>query len=137
MPSGLLIYPLVCFVAWIVMLYALLTLLRAPAVWNLRVSKGNVEAWINRESKVSANLSNQFEWPILYFAICVLLISQYQTVNPAYIWAAWIFLFGRVVHTGVQVLTDDTRLRGLVFMINFLAVLAMWFLYFVETVRVA
>ena len=33
---------------------------------------------------------------------------------------------GRVMHSGVQVLTANVRLRGVVFTINFLAVLAMW-----------
>jgi hypothetical protein len=39
---------------------------------------------------------------------------------------AWVFILGRVIHSGVQILTDNVRLRGLVFTINFLAVLAMW-----------
>jgi len=95
MQSGLLIYPLVCFVVWIVSLYALLTVLRAPVIWNLKFLKGSRDTWEERELSVSANLSNQFEWPTLFLAICVLLMSQYQTLNPVYIWSAWIFLIGR------------------------------------------
>ena len=37
--------------------------------------------------------------------------------------AAWIFLLGRLFHTGVQTLTDNVRLRGQVFIINFTGIL--------------
>lgn len=39
---------------------------------------------------------------------------------------AWLFLLGRLVHGAVQILTSNVRLRGLVFTINFLAVLGLW-----------
>ena len=39
--------------------------------------------------------------------------------------AAWVFVAGRVIHTLVQTLTDNVPLRGQVFMINFLAVVAL------------
>ena len=39
--------------------------------------------------------------------------------------AAWVFVAGRVIHTLVQTLTDNVPLRGNVFMINFLAVMAL------------
>ena len=37
-----------------------------------------------------------------------------------------IFVIGRVLHSVVQIFTDNIRLRGMVFTINFAAVLAMW-----------
>ena len=39
---------------------------------------------------------------------------------------AWIFVGGRLLHSAVQILTTNIRLRGLVFMVNFLAVLGLW-----------
>jgi hypothetical protein len=39
--------------------------------------------------------------------------------------AAWTFFVGRVIHTGVQTLTTNVPLRGLVFVINFLGVVAL------------
>ena len=41
---------------------------------------------------------------------------------------AWIFVAGRVLHSAVQILTRNVRLRGVVFTINFLAVLGLWIL---------
>jgi len=48
------------------------------------------------------------------------------------VWAARLFIVGRLIHSAVQVLTGNIRLRGLVFTINFVSVLAMWFLYAAE-----
>ena len=39
---------------------------------------------------------------------------------------AWLFVAGRVLHRPVQVFTTNIRLRGLVFMVNFLAVFGLW-----------
>jgi len=39
---------------------------------------------------------------------------------------AWIFVGGRLLHSFVQILTTNIRLRGLVFTVNFLAVLVLW-----------
>ena len=47
-------------------------------------------------------------------------------VGAAAWWLAWVFVGGRVLHSAVQIGTANVRLRGLVFTVNFLAVLALW-----------
>ena len=132
MRSELLIYPLLAHIIWVVFLYALLTICRAPAVWNIGSGKINDNTWKRFETKVSANLSNQFEWPIFFYVICVLFMSSDQSISSLAIVASWVFVCGRLLHSGVQILTDNIRLRGAVFTINFLAVVLMWLLYAVE-----
>lgn len=124
MTYHLLLYPMVAHIAWVAFLYVQLTIVRAPAVWGIIKSKK--ETWASIEPRISANLSNQFEWPLFFHITCVLLIVLGNT-EPAQLWLAWIFLAGRLIHSAVQILTNNIRLRGLVFTINFLAVLAMWF----------
>ncbi|GAA0199308.1 MAPEG family protein [Kangiella japonica] len=124
MNPDLLLYPMFTHVLWVAFLYVLLTLVRAPAVWGFIKSKK--ESWAEVEPRISANLSNQFEWPLLFYVVCVLLVSQGSVVEPAQVWLAWVFVAGRLFHSFVQILTNNIRLRGLVFTINFLAVLAMW-----------
>ncbi|MEM6641087.1 MAG: MAPEG family protein [Pseudomonadota bacterium] len=41
---------------------------------------------------------------------------------------SYVFLVGRALHSVVQIFTGNIRLRGLIFTINFAAVIAMWFL---------
>lgn len=124
MPNPL-ILPMASHVAWMAFLYALLTIARAPAVWGIgrRADGGN--PWAKLEPRIGANLRNQFEWPLLFYVACLLLI-QSGDINHAAIVLAWIFVGGRLLHSAVQILTTNIRLRGLVFMVNFLAVLGLW-----------
>ncbi|WP_409519828.1 MAPEG family protein [Pseudomonas sp. J452] len=106
-------------------LYVLLTIARAPKVWGIGKKTDGSNPWAVVEPRISANLSNQFEWPVFFYAACILLI-QNQSALAAAAWLAWIFILGRVVHSCVQILTTNVRLRGLVFTINFLATLGLW-----------
>ena len=72
-------------------------------------------------ARITRNLANQFELPVIFYAMIVLLIVI-DDVRLTDVIAAWIFFFGRLAHALVQTLTDNVVLRGRVFMINFLAV---------------
>jgi hypothetical protein len=106
-------------------LYVALTAARAPAVWGIgRLADGS-NPFAKFEPRISANLSNQFEWPLFFHAACLLLLLQSGTGWLSLV-LAWIFVAGRVLHSLVQILIGNIRLRGAVFTINFLAVLALW-----------
>jgi hypothetical protein len=125
-PASLL-WPMLAHIGLIVALYAWLTFARAAAV-----GRGEVEyaAFVlGREeppaiARITRNLANQFELPVIFYAIIVLLVALGRT-GAVDVIAAWLFVLGRVVHTVVQTLTDDVRLRGRVFLINFLAILVL------------
>ena len=112
-------------VALTAFLYALLTVARMPKVWGVgrRADGGN--PWATIEPRIGANLSNQFEWPVFFHAACLLLMHL-QTASLVAVQLAWVFIAGRVAHSLVQILTTNIRLRGLVFMVNFLATLGLW-----------
>jgi hypothetical protein len=112
-------------VALSALLYVLLTIARAPAVWGVGRRPDGSNPFAELEPRISANLSNQFEWPLFFYAACLLLVAQHA-LDARQLVLAWIFVAGRVVHSGVQVFTRNIRLRGLVFTINFVAVLGMW-----------
>jgi hypothetical protein len=125
--SQSLILPMAAHVALAGFLYVLLTVARAPAVWGLGRRLDGTNPWAAIEPRISANLSNQFEWPLFFYAACIVLMFL-QAVTPLAAGLAWIFVAGRVLHSAVQVLTRNIRLRGIVFTVNFLAVLALWVL---------
>lgn len=112
-------------VALTALLYVVLTLARAPTVWGFGQAPDGTSPFKGLERQVSANLSNQFEWPLFFYTACLLLIGL-RLVDPVQIWLAWGFVVGRIAHSLVQVLTVNVRARGLVFTLNFLAVLGMW-----------
>jgi hypothetical protein len=120
-----LLYPMAVHIGLTAVLYVLLTIVRAPSVWGVGRKPDGSNPWASLERRVSANLSNQFEWPLFFYAACLLLI-QSQSVEPVQIGLAWVFVAGRYAHSLVQVCTTNVRLRGIVFTINFLAVLGMW-----------
>lgn len=106
------------------LLYVLLTVARAPAVWGIGRRLDGANPFADLERRISANLSNQFEWPLLFYAACILLLLG--SPDPAAVVLAWTFIGGRVLHSAVQIGTRNVRLRGLVFTVNFLAVLGLW-----------
>lgn len=127
-----LIVPMSAHVALAAALYALLTIARAPAVWGLGRRADGSNPWARIEPRISANLSNQFEWPVLFHVACLVLMQQGTAGRAAWI-LAWAFVGGRVLHSAVQIGTANVRLRGLVFMVNFLAVLGLWALVLVAS----
>lgn len=120
-----LIHPMATHVGLTAFLYVLLTVARAPSVWGPGRRADGSNPWADVEPRISANLSNQFEWPLFFHAACLLLIQQ-LAVSSLQLWLAWTFIAGRVAHSCVQILTRNVRLRGLVFAVNFLAVLGLW-----------
>ena len=124
--SRALIIPMAAHVALVAFLYVLLTVARAPAIWGIGRRPDGTNPWASVEPRISANLSNQFEWPLFFHVAC--LILQLTHVSAAAVVLAWTFVIGRLLHSGVQILTRNVQLRGIVFTINFLAVLALWLL---------
>ena len=122
MPSSL-IYPMAAHVGLTALLYVALTVARAPSVWSAGRRSDGSNPWARVEPRISANLSNQFEWPLFFYAAC--LVEQ-NAVSHAQLWLAWAFIAGRLMHTYVQLFTTNIRLRGAVFTVNFVAVLGMW-----------
>ena len=118
--------PLLSYILGVAFLYALLTLMRAPVIWGIGADSEGKNPYADIEPRASANLSNQFEWPVLFYLICAILIARPEFYQGFYLWLAWIFVLGRVLHSIVQIFTKNIRLRGTVFNINFLAVLIMW-----------
>ncbi len=121
-----LLYAMFFHVCWAAFLYALLTIVRAPAIWGLDTKSGAIAKRKVLEPRISANLSNQFEWPLFFYTCCILIILSGAAGDSIQLVLAWIFVIGRVIHSGVQILTANIQLRGAVFTINFLAVFAMW-----------
>lgn len=127
MTPGPMLYPMLAHLCWVALLYVLLTLVRTPAVWGLGANERRLAQCASVEPRVSANLSNQFEWPLFFHLAALLGIISGVQDDAVLIGLAWTFIVGRVLHSAVQILTSNIRLRGLVFTINFLAVLGMWF----------
>jgi hypothetical protein len=121
-PRHLVLWPVLAQIGLTFGLYVWLSAARLLAVRRGEVEFGCFEFGRDEPpaiARITRNLSNQFELPVIVFA-CVALLVALDRVTWVDIGAAWLFLGGRVIHTAVQTLTDDVPLRGRVFVINFL-----------------
>src|SRR5262245_49237750 len=125
--ASLILWPMLAHVALTFFLYAWLTVVLVAAV---RRGEGEYPCFVtareepHQAMRINRNLANQFQLPVIFYALTVLLIAT-DEVTLIDVLAAWVFVAGRVIHTGVQTLTDNVQLRGSVFMINFLAVVVL------------
>jgi hypothetical protein len=121
------LWPMLAQIGWTFVLYVWLTIARSRAVARGEV-KYSAFALSRSEppdiARITRNLANQFELPVIFYAVVVLLVVIGR-VSLIDVLAAWVFVAGRVIHTLVQTLTDDVPLRGRVFMINFAALMVL------------
>ena len=75
-------------------------------------------------SNPSDNLKNLFEIPVLFYALALYLFVTGQ-VDAAYVYAAWIFVAFRALHSGVHCTINLVMLR---FYLYLIATLAVWFM---------
>jgi len=115
-----LLWPMLAQIGWTFLLYVWLTVARQRAVKAGQVKYGDFarHAEPHHVARITYNLANQFELPVIFYAMIVLLIAT-DNVMTIDIIAAWLFVVGRIVHTMVQCFTDNVPLRGQVFLINF------------------
>ncbi len=75
-------------------------------------------------SNPSDNLKNLFELPVVFYAVCLYLYAVGQ-VDTAYVWAAWLFLLFRVLHSIMHCSVNVVIVR---FWLYAIACVALWFM---------
>ena len=121
-----LLLPMLAQIGWTILLYAWLTVARQRAVkrGEAAFARFAVGDEPHHVARITRNLANQFELPVIFYAVVVLLVATGRVTRIDVI-AAWVFVAGRVIHTLVQTLTDNVPLRGQLFLINFAAVIVL------------
>ena len=75
--------------------------------------------------KLTRNLSNLLEMPILLYVLGVLLVAL-QIEDPAMTDLAWLFVGLRFIHTTIHISYNHTIHRFMVFVASVLTLIAMW-----------
>ncbi|NEU11629.1 hypothetical protein G3T14_05735 [Methylobacterium sp. BTF04] len=120
-PRHLILWPVLAQIGLTFGLYVWLSVVRQMAVRRGEVAYGCFELGRDEPlpiARITRNLANQFELPVIVFASVALLVA-FDRVTVVDVWAGWVFVAGRILHTLVQTLTDNVPLRGQVFLINF------------------
>ena len=111
--------------------YALLAVSRARALKASGRTRGSPDlamgrfAWPEEAEKRAANQRNQFELPVLFYAVTAfaLIVNGADTLMVV---LAWAFVLTRLVHAAIHIGPNKVRWRSQVFALGFLILLVMW-----------
>lgn len=85
----------------------------------------SADAWPPGVRQIGNCFRNQFELPMLFY-VAVLLAMATRSTSYLFVTLAWIFVALRIAHAAVHTTTNDVPLRGGVFALGFLILVAMW-----------
>jgi hypothetical protein len=101
---------------------------KAGGVAGLRKAGGFSESIVN----MGDNLKNQFELPVLFYAISILFITTGNTTSSVVI-AAWVFVVFRILHAIIHCTNNIIfPTRFLLFLISSLALTYMLIMAFMQ-----
>jgi hypothetical protein len=125
------LYPVFGQVLLTVAVYVLLLAARARAV---RASSGLRSGgdlamgrfpWPEDAEKRGHNQRNQFELPVLFYAVSAFALIV-NAVDVTMLALAWAFVASRILHAAIHIGSNRIRWRGPAFILGFLIVTAMW-----------
>ena len=82
------------------------------------------KAWSEGVVKTSNNLANQFQVPVLFYALCLMAFSI-EAVGPVFLSLAWAFVVTRYMHAYVHITTNVVPRRLMLFSVGVLILIAM------------
>ncbi len=125
-----LVYPAMAMIFWIFVVLGIMFARRRTAFQGREVTFADIAVSTERYPEparlAAANFANQFETPVVFFAIIMLAM---EVGASSYVMAglAWAFVATRVVHTVIHLGRNDVRLRSAVFAVGVLVLVLMWF----------
>jgi hypothetical protein len=124
-----LIYPALAQILWSFVVLVIMFRRRKRAFANREVGLADIavstERYPDTARLAAANFSNQFETPVLFFALILIAIHVGAT---GYVMAmlAWAYVATRIVHTLVHTGTNSLKQRALVFAAGIACLFFMW-----------
>jgi hypothetical protein len=82
------------------------------------------DAWPDYVQQVNNNIRNQFEVPVLFYVLCLMLWAL-QTTGVAVQVLAWIFVLSRMAHAWVHTHSNVVPIRRRIFTVGVIALLAL------------
>lgn len=91
--------------------------------------------WPEQTLRVSNNYLSQFELPVLFYVLMILLLITRQA-DFIQMTLAWIFVVSRIAHAYVHLTSNRINLRGPLFGIGLFVLAIMWGLFMFSIIRV-
>jgi hypothetical protein len=124
-----LLLPAFLHVGWIYLIAARMGAAKRRAVNAGLVKLGDValdnSRWPDDVRKINNNYNNQFELPVLFYAILPLMVLLVK-VDWLQVTLAWVFLASRILHSVIHTGSNAIMQRGGAFVVGFVAIGLMW-----------
>ena len=139
MNQVVILYPVFVQVLLTFIVYGLLAVARGRAIAAMdRGSRGAELAlgrvvWPPDAAKRAANQRNQFELPVLFYAVVAFALLT-KGVDFVLLLLAWLFVLSRLVHAAIHVGPNRIRWRSPVFALGLLILAGMWLKLFLHVV---
>ena len=125
------LYPVFVQVFLTLGILASLAVARARAIRTMDRQRGNPDLalgrvqWPEDATKRAANFRNQFELPVLFYAVVAFALLTKGADLPMVV-LAWLFVLTRVIHAAIHVGPNKVRWRTPAYAFGFLIVAIMW-----------
>lgn len=121
MNASLIFWPALAQIALTLSIYIILARRKAGAIRaravNMKEAALDNRAWPESVVKVSNNLANQFEAPVLFYALC-LTLHAIDGVNLVALLLAWLYVGLRAVHAAIHIGSNHVPRRLQVFVLS-------------------
>jgi hypothetical protein len=128
MNSSYIFWPVLAQILLTLIVFTVLGMRKAKAVKagevNRKQAALNNREWPDYVVKVSNNIANQFEFPVLFYVLCLVLYNI-NAVGIAAIVLAWLFTLSRFAHAYVHIGANYVPMRLRLFLVGCLVLIAM------------
>lgn len=131
------LYPVFVQVLLVFAVGGMMAAARARAIATMDRQRGNPDlargktVWPEDAAKRAANYSNQFELPVLFYAVVAFALIA-KGADLLMIILAWLFVLTRIAHAAIHVGPNKVRYRSPVFALGFVIVAIMWIKLFLH-----
>lgn len=128
MNGKLILWPVLVQISLTLVLFIILGVRKSNAYKLNKVDRERValhnDAWPDEVLKVSNNIQNQFQTPVLFYVLSITFFIT-DTVNAAVLTFCWIYAISRIIHSYIHIGTNYVPMRFRVFTIGFITLFAL------------
>jgi hypothetical protein len=84
--------------------------------------------WPKRILQIQNSYQNQFELPVLFYALVALALIT-RKADMLFVVMAWMFVTSRLVHAAIHITTNKLSHRFMAFVVGVLIMAAMWVIF--------
>jgi hypothetical protein len=128
MNSNLILWPVLVQITLTWVMFILLGIRKTQDIKSGKVDRAKTaldnKAWSESVIKVSNNIANQFQTPILFYTLCFIIFSL-NIVTTAVLVLAWLFVISRIMHAYVHIGSNHVPYRMNIFLFGCVALIFM------------